>query len=118
MSPLLFFGKQLLITASHPGTKTHFRSTEGASHPTAATAQHPPITTFQQGKGVPENGLTTPSLWVSSPACRMFTHPPLPSQHLTANTDPALTTALLRQPLRLPAQIPQVHSPCHLKNSL
>lgn len=93
MSPLVLFGKQLLITASCPGTKTHFRSSHSKLNehhiPHLPPAQHPPSTTFQPRQRSdtvwPDN--KNPSLRVSSPACRMFNHPPPTLQHLTANTD-------------------------------
>lgn len=129
MSPLVLFGKQLLITASCPGTKTHFRSSHSKLNehhiPHLPPAQHPPSTTFQPRQRTdtvwPDN--KNPSLRVSSPACRMFNHPPPTLQHLTANIDSTLKTAMLRQPLRPSATTqvptkPQGHSPCHLKNSL
>lgn len=129
MSPLVLFGKQLLITASCPGTKTHFRSSHSKLNehhiPHLPPAQHPPSTTFQPRQRSdtvwPDN--KNPSMRVSSPACRMFNHPPPTLQHLTANTDTILKTTMLRQPLRPSATTqvptkPQGHSPCHLKNSL
>lgn len=63
MSALVLFGKQLLITASCPGTKTHFRSSHSKVNehhsPHLPQQNTLPTPNSNQGKGMPQHGLTT-----------------------------------------------------------
>lgn len=117
MSPLVLFAKQLFVPASHPGTKTHFRSSHSnlKEHHIPHCHQHNtfPTPTSSQGKQV--SGLTTRTpAWgsVLLPAGHSPTLLP-PHSKQTQLSEPLRPSATTQAPLA-----PQGHLPYHMKNPL